>query len=190
MKKLGKNQIGNYICAFMCLLVLVTQFLPFWNCTNCKTHKEEDKMVSIAGYIWVPVNHAPITKAMTDVYYEVFGDGLVDVNGKPYKFSVNDIFGPCVVTFVGSMAGIVLAILFSRRAIVSLVTLVAGCSAARWYLICPAMQAGQNWHIHLVCAIAAAVIAGLVILSNIIIPYIQNFAIPYIRHMMANKKTK
>ena len=189
MKKLGKNQIGNYICAFMCLLVLVTQFLPFWNCTNCKTHKEEDKMVSIAGYIWVPVNHTPITKAMTDVYYEVFGDGLVDVNGKPYKFSVNDIFGPCVVTFVGSMAGIVLAILFSRRAIVSLVTLVAGCSAARWYLICPAMQAGQNWKTHLVVSILAIVVAGLVTLINIVIPCVSKFVMPYIRRKIAKGKT-
>lgn len=190
MKKLGKNQIGNYICAFMCLLVLITQFLPFWNCTNCKTHKEEDKMVSVAEYIWIPVNHTPITKSMTNVYYEVFGDGLVDVNGKPYKFSVNDIFGPCVVTFVGSMAGIVLAILFSRYAIVSLATLAVACYTARWYLICPAMQAGQNWHIHLVAAIVAAVIAGLVILSNIVIPYIHKFVVPCIQHMMANRKTK
>ena len=135
-------------------------------------------------------NHTPITKSMTNVYYEVFGDGLVDVNGKPYKFSVNDIFAPCVVTFVGSMAGIVLAILFSRYAIVSLATLAVACYTARWYLICPAMQAGQNWHIHLVAAIVAAVIAGLVILSNIVIPYIHKFVVPCIQHMMANRKTK
>ena len=190
MKKLRKNQIGNYICAFMCLLVLITQFLPFWNCTNCRTHKEEDKVVSVAEYIWIPVNHTPITKSMTNVYYEVFGEGLLDTSGKPYKFSVNDIYGPCVVTFVGSVAGIVLAILFSRYAIMSLVALAVGCSAARWYLICPAMQVGQNWHFHLVVAIAAAVIAGLVILSNIVIPCIQNLVVPYIRHMMANRKTK
>ena len=53
MNKLRKNQIGNYICAFMCLLVLITQFLPFWNCTNCRTHKEEDKVVSVAETIRV-----------------------------------------------------------------------------------------------------------------------------------------
>jgi hypothetical protein len=190
MNKLGKNQIGNYICAFMCLLVLITQFLPFWNCTNCKTHKENDKMVSVSEYIWIPVNHTPITKSMTNVYYEAFGEGLVDANGKPYKFSVNDIYGPCVVTFVGSVVGIVLSILFSRYAIVSLVTLVVGCSAARWYLICPAMQVGQNWQIHLACAMIAAIIAGLVILSNVVIPYIHKFVVPYIRHIMANRKAK
>jgi hypothetical protein len=122
--------------------------------------------------------------------YEVFGEGLLDANGKPYKFSVNDIYGPCVVTFVGSIAGIVLAILFSRYAIVSLVTLVVGCSAARWYLICPAMQVGQNWQIHLACAMIAAITAGLVILSNVVIPYIHKFVVPYIRHMMANRKAK
>ena len=190
MNKLGKNQIGNYICAFMCLLVLITQFLPFWNCTNCKTHKEKVKMVSVSEYIWIPVNHTPITKSMTNVYYEVFGEGLLDTNGKPYKFSVNDIYGPCVVTLVGSMVGIVLAILFSHYAVVSLVTLVVGCSAARWYLICPAMKVGQNWQIHLACAIAAAVIAGLVVLSNVVIPYIHKFVVPYIRHMMENRNAK
>ena len=182
MKKFGKNQIGNFVCALMCVLVLVTQFLPFWNCTNCKTHKEEDKAVSVAGYIWVPVNHTPITKSMTDVYYEVFGEGLLDVNGKPYKFSVNDIFGPCVVTFVGSLAGIVLAIWFSRRAIVGAVTLVMGCSTARWYLICPAMQAGQNWQLHLVVGILAAVAAGVVLLVNLVIPLV--------RYFLTTRKTK
>ena len=175
MKKLGKNQIGNLICALMCVLVLVTQFLPFWNCTNCKTHKEEDKLVSVAEYIWIPVNHTPITKGMTDVYYEVFGDGLVDASGKPYKFSVNDIFGPCVVTFVGSLVGILLVALFSRRAIVGLATLVVGCSTARWYLICPAMQVGQNWHVHLAVGILAAVVAGVVILINLVVPCTRYF---------------
>jgi hypothetical protein len=175
MKKLSKNQIGNLICALMCVLVLVTQFLPFWNCTNCKTHKEVDKVVSVAEYIWIPVNHTPITKSMTNVYYEVFGDGLVDTNGKPYKFSVNDIFGPCVVTFVGSLAGIALGILFSRRSIVGLVTLIMGCSTARWYLICPAMQVGQNWQSHLVVAILAAVVAGSVLLFNLVVPLVRYF---------------
>ena len=99
MKKLGKNQIGNCICAFMCLLVLITQFLPFWNCTNCKTHKEEDKMVSVAEYIWIPVNHTPITKSMTNVYYEVFGRGILKVK-KRYACIIHllPFFLPSILT--------------------------------------------------------------------------------------------
>jgi hypothetical protein len=80
-----------------------------------------------------------------------------------------------VVTFVGSLAGIALGILFSRRAIVGLVTLIMGCSTARWYLICPAMQVGQNWQSHLVVAILAAVVAGCVLLFNLVVPLVRYF---------------
>ena len=160
MKKGNKMRLCNYICAFMCLLVLITQFLPFWDCTNCKTHKEVDKKISVAGYVWIPVNHKSITNDMTDVYLEEYGEDFKGEDGKKFKFVAKDIAGPCAFIFLGSIAGIVLAFVFTKRMFAQLLALSAGSWGIYWYLICPAMKVGANWKLHL-AAMALAALAGL-----------------------------
>lgn len=159
MKNFNKTQLGNFVCAFMCLLVLITQFLPFWNCSDCKTHEEADKNVSIAGYVWLPTNHKPITKEMTDVYLAEYGEDFKDEDGKKYKFAVNDIVIPCVVLFLGSIAGVALGLAFSKRPIVRLIPLIVGSVGVYWYHTCPAMKAGANWQVHLIVAALTAIAA-------------------------------
>ena len=169
MKKINKTQLGNYVCAFMCLLVLICQFLPFWNCTNCKDHEDVDKAVSIAGYVWRPDHHKPITKGMTDVYLEAYGEDLKDENGKKFKFAVDDIVLPCVVIFIGSIVGFALSLAFSQRAIVGAIPLIVGSVGTYWYLTCPAMKVGANWQIHLVAAVLTAIAALFFIIQNTVL---------------------
>lgn len=171
MKNINKMQVASMICAIMCLLLLITQFLPFWNCSNCKTHKDVDKQVSVAGYVWIPTNHKPITKEMTNVYLEEYGEDFEGEDGKRYKFAVNDIVVPCVIVFMGSLAGLVLNIAFSRRAIVNLIPLVAGSVGAYWYSTCPAMKVGANWQFHMFVAALTAIVALMCLLLNIFWKY-------------------
>ena len=168
MKNINKTQLCNYVCAFMCLLVLITQFLPFWNCSNCKDHKDADKVVSIAEYVWFPDHHKPITKGMTDVYLEEYGEDLTDERGKKFKFAIDDIVFPCIVIFAGSIVGLALSLAFSQRAISGVITAIVGVVGTYWYLTCPAMKVGANWQIHLVVAALAATVSLACIIRNII----------------------
>ena len=97
MKLLEKSKMGRTVCLVMLVILLVTQFLPFWNCSNCRTHKEEDKAISIVAYTWFPEEHSPITKGMTDVYKEAYGEDYKDENGKNFKFRANDIVNPLII---------------------------------------------------------------------------------------------
>ena len=54
--------ISNAICLLLLLVLIGTQFMPFWLCEDCKTHPEEAKQVSLAEYTWFPKKHSPITK--------------------------------------------------------------------------------------------------------------------------------
>lgn len=160
MKNVNKLQLSNYICAFMCLLVLITQFLPFWNCSDCREHEDVDKTVSIAEYVWFPDHHRPITKGMTDVYLEAYGEDYTDEDGKKYKFAVDDIVTPLVILLAGSIIGAVLGFVFSDKSTVALLSTIVGGVGLYWYLTCPAMKIGASWYLHLI-VYALAAVAGI-----------------------------
>ena len=67
MKKINITTICNCVCALLLLATLVTQFLPYWTCAeNCKRHKEVEKSVSVAEYLWLPEHHAPLKNELTE----------------------------------------------------------------------------------------------------------------------------
>lgn len=166
---MNKTRLENYVCAIMLVLVLATQFLPFWNCTvECKEHKDVGKTVSIAEYVWVPDHHKPITKGMTDVYLEAYGEDYVDENGKKFKFELNDIVAPLVVMFAGSIVGVVLCVMYSKRIFPALIPLIVGGIGVYWYLTCPAMQVGENWILHLIVSALTSVVALASIIVHIL----------------------
>ena len=167
MKKIVQTRFGNHGCAVMLLLLLVTQFLPFWNCTDCKDHEDVDKMVSIAEYVWFPDHHKPITKGMTDVYLDAYGEDYTDSDGKKFKFELNDIVLPLVVMFVGSIVGAVLCVMFSERMMPAFISVAVGGTGVFWYLTNPAMQIGQNWVLHLILAVLTLVAALMTIIIRI-----------------------
>ena len=72
VKKLlaNSNKILNYVCAVLLLVLLVTQFLPFWAC-DCKDCNGED--ISISEYVWFPDEHKKgLTQTLKDTYDKDF----------------------------------------------------------------------------------------------------------------------
>ena len=148
----------NYVCVLLLLAVLMTQFLPFWGCTDCKTH-EEDRVVSIAEYTWFPEHHKPITKGMTDVYLTEYGQDYKDDNGKNYKFAVDDVIVTCAIVLISGALGVVLCLIFAKRAFVTLLPLACGVAGVVGYLSSPALKIGVNYNIHVILLIVTAVVA-------------------------------
>lgn len=167
MKIIEQSKMGSYICVVLLTVLLLTQFLPFWSCNDCRSHREEDKSISIAEYTWFPEEHSPITKGMTDVYKEAYGEDYKDENGKNFRFRANDIVNPLIIIFFGCISGIVLCLLFAKHIYLTLIPLIVGGYASYWYLTNPAMQAGQHWVLHLVVAVLTAVAALAVLALNV-----------------------
>ena len=175
MKKINIKRLCNCLCGFMCLLMLITQFMPFWTCSNCKDHKEADKVVSIAEYTWLPDHHSPITKGMTAVYKEAYGADYTREDGKRFSFELNDIITPLVIILIGSVVGTVLGLAFSRKSIVSVITAIVGGVGTYWYFTCPAMHVGANWQIHLIVAEIALSVAILAMVYPIAVAVKKQF---------------
>ena len=159
MKKNNLVQTLNLTCAVLVLILLVMQFMPFWLCSDCKEHEDVDKMVSVAEYTWFPEKHKPITKGMTDVYLEVYGEDYTDENGKKYTFAVDDIVTPIAIVFFGCIVSAALCYAFSNEAIVAVIPLVVGVVGSYGYLAYPAMKAGAGWMLHLIVALLVVMAA-------------------------------
>lgn len=154
-KKDKRIILCNCISAVLLVLLLVTQFLPFYTCENCKN--SEDGTESISSYVWFPDKHRPITNELNKVYKEVYGDDYVRENGKKFKFNANDMALTPVVLFVAAVVGIVMCLIKSHKFWVTLLPLVSGGVGAWGYLTSPALQVGRNWVLHLVAALVVAV---------------------------------
>lgn len=165
MKQSIVVRITNYICAVLMLAVLALQFLPFWNCTDCKTHIDEDRMVSIAEYVWLPEHHKPISKDMTDLYKSLYGENIVDEYGKPYKFDADVIATELVIAFFVGILYPVVSLIFSRKALPLLLPLLGGIATVLAFMWSPALQIGQNWIVNVIVAGSGAGVAlvGLVV---------------------------
>ena len=153
------SYISNAVCFLLLLVMLGTQFMPFWLCEDCKNH-EETKQVSIAEYTCFPKKHSPITKGMTEVYLNIYGQDLVDEKGKPFKFQPNDTVIPCVIIFAACILTVVMLIKKPRSPWVPVFPLAAGVGGVVGYLTTAALQAGQNWQLHLIVAIVLTVASG------------------------------
>lgn len=152
MKNERLTRVLNYVCAILMLAILVLQFMPFWNCSDCKSHKETDKMVSIAEYVWLPEQHKPITNDMTDLFKSIYGENIVDEKGKPFKFDVSQISTQLIVAFFCGILAPVAALLFSKKTMPLLIPLVGSVATLMIFLMSPVMQVGQNWIISVIVA--------------------------------------
>lgn len=155
------THISNIVCFVLLLAMLATQFMPFWLCAdNCKTHKGEEKMVSLAEYTWFPKKHSPITKEMTNVYLEIYGKDYKDENGKKFKFQPNDAVVPTIIVFAAVILSIVMLIKYAGKPLTAILPFAAGLAGTIGFLTIPALQVGQNWTLHLIVSIALAAAAG------------------------------
>lgn len=153
-------RIANYLCAVLMIAVLLLQFTPFWNCSDCRSHKGEDKMVSIAEYLWFPEHHKPITNDMTDLYKSLYGEDIVDEYGKPFKFDVDHISAELVIAFVCGILAPVVGILFAKKALPLVIPMCGSVATLMIFLLSPVLQAGQNWIFSVIAAGVCAAVAG------------------------------
>lgn len=143
MSKLISNRLEfcNVICAVLLAVLLVFQFVPFWNIG------EETENVSIGSYIWFPEDHKDVKSYLSEQTGE---DCSAD----------NLLAMPMIVLFAG-IAGIILGFVKRESILGSLVAALVGGAGMWGYLAKPAFQLGANWQLHL--AISALVLIAAVI---------------------------
>lgn len=161
------SYVSNIVCFLLLLVMLGTQCLPFWRCEDCKNH-EEAKDISIAEYTLVPKKHTSITKGMTDVYLNIYGQDLVDEKGKPFKFQANDTVIPCIIVMVACIISVIRLIKKPGSPWFPIFPFAAGLGGVIGYLTIAALEVGLNWHLHLVVAIVLTLVSGGVLLCHII----------------------
>ena len=146
-------RILNYVCVVLMLVLLVTQFLPFWSCEKC-----EDGVASISDYTWFPNDHKPITTEMKEIY------------GRDYL--VTDVVLTSILILVASGLGIFFCIKDARKPLSAIFPLAAGLCGVVGYLTTPGLQTGENWVIHVAVAAVLAVCA-LGALSQLIVNLVK-----------------
>lgn len=169
MKQKDYTKILSFVLAVLLVCLLITQLLPFWNCSNCKTHKENDRMISIAEYILFPLDHKSLTSDMTNVYKAVYGEDLFDAQGKKWVFTVDEILICPLLVLVGCLLGIVLCIVMENKLYGILCGAIAGIAGVIGYLLYLPLQIGPNWQIHLAVAGVTAVASIALLVYDIIV---------------------
>ena len=160
MKKYKITIVCNIVCALLLLATLITQFQPFWTCTDCKSHKDEDKVVSIAEYFWLPKHHEPIADEMTDLYREVYGSDYKDpATGRKFSFKPNYILPSVLTVFLGSIVGILGCVIFCKKFFMAGIPLLVGVAGIFGQLSYPALKVGINAQLHLILYIVVASVA-------------------------------
>ena len=164
MKQNNYTKTLSFVLAALLLCLFITQLLPFWTCSDCKTHPEGDKTLSIAEYILFPLDHKPLTNDMNDMYKAVFGEDLRDAQGKKWVFTVDEILICPLLVFVGCLLGIALCIVMENKLYGIISGTIAGIAGVMGYLMYLPMQAGLNWQLHIAVAgvVAVAAVALLV----------------------------
>lgn len=134
-----KSKICNIICIVFMGIILVLQFMPFWNYGGMTT--------SIQNYIWNPLSHTELGEFIAG---HVGADYIID----------QIIMMPIIVLF-SAVAGIIVCIWKSDNLFTAFLPLLCGGAGIWGYLCKPAFRLGANWGIHLaICIIifAAAIL--------------------------------
>lgn len=150
--KISYGTIFNYICVVFMLLVIVTQFLPFFPCSQC-----EDSNASLIDYVWFPDHHKEITK-------DIMKDN--DMYGK--KYEVSEVVWTPIVTLAGSVLGIIFCLKHARKPLYALIPFATGAIGLFGYLTTKGLMIGETWLLHLI-ACALVLVCSMVTLSEPIV---------------------
>lgn len=146
MKHIKKNvSICNYVCAGLMLILLVLQFMPFW--------EVPDKTVSIQSYIWQPDTNKEVT------------DYLRLKLGADYK--IDQIIAMPIWSIILCVAGIICSLIKPKSFFTALIPAFCGVIGIWGYLTKPAFQLGTGWVLHLIICIIMLAIACITFFSHI-----------------------
>ena len=176
MKQNNHIKIFSFVLAALLLFLFITQLLPFWNCSDCKTHPEGDKMISVAEYILFPLDHKTVANNMTEAYKAIYGEDLRDAQGQKWVFTVDEILTFPLLVFVGCLLGIVLCIVMENKLYGLFSGTIAGISGVVGYLMYLPLQWGANWQLHLIAAVIVTIVAAPALVYTIVFKIKHNLA--------------
>lgn len=141
----------KYLCALLLLVMIATQFLPFWSV--------EGQSVSISSYVWVPENYKSLTA------------GLRDQVGNE-DFTAGDLVLTNLGIMLLSIAGIVFCLSAADKFWPLLISAAAGLVAIFGYSSQTALHFGGYWGMHLIPAalVLALSVCGVVLVLTKKIP--------------------
>ena len=126
-KSITRVNIGCFACALVLVLLLITQFVPFW--------QDGEMSASISSYVWFPENN----KAVTTYLKGYLGS----------DFTVGKMVAGPVVLLVGAAVSLFMCLFMQKQWIAPIITAVTGLAGTIGYLATPALQLGSLWGLHL-----------------------------------------
>lgn len=126
-KTVTRVNIGCIACAVVLVLLLITQFVPFW--------QDGEMSASISSYVWFPQDN----KAVTTFLQGQLGSG----------FQVGNMVAGPVVLLVGAAVSLWLCLFMQQQWVTPIITAVTGLAGAIGYLATPALRLGSLWGLHL-----------------------------------------
>ena len=129
------TQVFNWIGAALMVILVVLQFLPFWN--------YGEGIKSINSYVW-------FTSKCGDLE-----DYLIETTGFAGEgYFVNSMVLMPILVLIIAVVGVVVCVLKSDEFAAAVAPIACGLVGAWGYLTKPAYQLGTNWVLHLaVCAV-------------------------------------
>lgn len=130
-KKITRVNIGCFVCAFLLLVLLVLQFVPFWH--------YEGGASSISTYLWFPNKNVAVTSSIKAVLGKTFEVGQIVIG--------------CIAVLASSVLGLVTCIIGQKSIGAPFTAILAGVIGVGAYLAVPALQLGSFWGVHLAVSI-------------------------------------
>lgn len=157
MKIFEKNyaRVFNFILAALLLVLLATQFMPFFECASC-----EDGTASISEYVWFPSSHKDITN-----------DTMKELYGK--KFELGDIVITPVVILFACVLGAVFCIVKNSSGMIAIIPLIGGVVGLIGYLTQPGFQVNSSWTLH-VALCGVITVLSLISISDPVVKAIKD----------------
>ena len=132
-----KISVCNLVCAILMGIMLILQFVPFWEST--------DGSVSINSMVWLSYAHGDLERSLA----AAVGEG----------FSLNKLVVAPIFQTVTALIGIFVCLKWNDSSLSSLLPAACGALGLWRYLAVPAMQLGNMWVLHLLVSAIMLVVA-------------------------------
>lgn len=130
-KKMTRVNIGCFVCAFLLLIMLILQFVPFWH--------YEGGAASISTYLWFSTKNVAVTSMLKAALGKTFEVGQIVIG--------------CIAVLASTLAGLVTCIFGQKSIGAPMTAILAGVVGIAAYLLVPALQQGAFWYVHLAVSV-------------------------------------
>lgn len=137
---LTRNRTMSVLCAAVLLVMIVLQFVPYWNFAT----EAGDAACSVNGYVWLPDQHEDLTAYL---------QGQLGAD-----FTVDRVYAMPAIQLVTGVLGIAFALLKPALPVGGICACACGIAGLWGYLTNPALRLGGGWALHLI--VSALVIAA------------------------------